>query len=326
MSTSDRVQKRNLGQTDIKVTPIGLGGNKFGEAKGILSRLVLPGLTQEEMNQIIKAALDGGINWFDTAEMYGFGASEQGISRALSEAGVEDGEVYIATKWSPFFRRSKNILRSIDKRLRYLNGYTIDLYMVHFPYGLSSIESEMDAMADLVEGGKIRSVGVSNYNPEQMRRAHAALQARGLPLAVNQVQYSLLNREIEINGVLETARELGVTIIAWGPLGSGILTGKFHKDNEAFKRRPLARRMMLRGNIERSRHLIETLEEIAGRYGASVSQIALNWLIHFQGETVVAIPGASKVEHAVESAAVMKFRLSDEDIARLDEITRPTAT
>lgn len=326
MSTSNSIQKRNLGRTDIKVTPIGLGGNKFGEVKGIFSRMILPGLTQDEMNQIIKAALDGGINWFDTAEMYGFGASEQGISRALSEAGVGDGEVFIATKWSPFFRRSKNIPRSIDKRLRYLNGYTIDLYMVHFPYGISSIETEMDAMADLIESGKIRSVGVSNYNPEQMRRAHTALEIRGLSLAVNQVQYSLLNREIEINGVLETAQELGVTIIAWGPLGSGILTGKFHKDSGAFKRRPLARRMMLRGNIERSRHLIETLEEIAGRYGVSVPQIALNWLIHFQGETVVAIPGASKVEHAVESAAAMKFRLSDEDMARLDEMTRPTVS
>jgi aryl-alcohol dehydrogenase-like predicted oxidoreductase len=314
---------RNGGETDIEVTPIGLGGNKFGETTGLFSRVMLPGLSQEEMDEIIKTALDGGINWFDTAEMYGFGASEQGIARALSATGMKDDEVIIATKWSPFFRRAKNIPRSINKRLQHLNGYTIDLYMVHFPYGFSSPEAEMDAMADLVEAGVIRSVGVSNYNAEQMRRAHAALEKRGLPLAVNQVQYSLLNREIELNGVLDTAKELGVTIIAWGPLGSGALTGKYHKDPEVFKRRPLARRMMLRGNIERSRPLIETLEEVAGKYEASASQVALNWLIHFQGETVVAIPGASKVRHAEQSAAAMKFRLSDEDMARLDELTRP---
>lgn len=112
VSTSDWVQKRNLGRTDIKVTPIGLGGNKFGEAKSVLSRLALPGLIQEEMNQIIKAALNGGINWFDTAEMYGFGASEQGISRALSEAGVEDGW----TVWGQPFTDSAELVDTFPGR------------------------------------------------------------------------------------------------------------------------------------------------------------------------------------------------------------------
>jgi aryl-alcohol dehydrogenase-like predicted oxidoreductase len=177
-------------------------------------------------------------------------------------------------------------------------------------------------MADLVEEGLIRSVGVSNFSAEQMRRAHNALRKRGLSLATNQVQYSLLHREIETNGVLDTAKELGVTITAWSPLASGLLTGKFHEDPEVFAQTPLGRRMQLRRQIERSRPIIAALVELAKVYDATAAQIALNWLIHFQGDTVVAIPGASKVKQAAESAASMNFRLSDAEMAHLDEVSQ----
>ena len=180
----------------------------------------------------------------------------------------------------------------------------------------------MDAMADLVEGGKIRSVGVSNFNAEQMRRAHTALQKRGLPLAANQMQYSLLHRKIETNGVLAAAQELGITITAWSPLASGLLTGKFHQDPEILSKTPFGRRMRLRREIERSRPLILALEEIAINHDATPAQIALNWLIHFQGEAVVAIPGASKVKQAEENAGVMNFKLTNEEMTRLDELSR----
>ena len=179
----------------------------------------------------------------------------------------------------------------------------------------------MAAMADLVDAGKIRSGGVSNFNVKQMRRAHAALEKRGLPLAANQVQYSLLQRNIESNGVLEAAKELGVTIIAWGPLGSGVLSGVYHKHPERLDQRPFVRKMMLRRHIERSRPLVKALEEIGPRYGATAAQVAVNWLVNFQGETVVAIPGASKVHHAEQSAGAMSFRLAGEDMARLNELS-----
>ena len=180
----------------------------------------------------------------------------------------------------------------------------------------------MDAMADLVEAGKIRSVGVSNFNAEQMRRAHAALGKRGLPLAVNQVEYNLLHRNIETNGVLETAKELGVTIVAWGPVASGLLTGKFHKDPQTLANTPLIRRRRFRRQIESSRPVITALDEIAARYDVTPAQVALNWLIHFHGDAVVVIPGASRVQHAEESAGAMKFTLSDDELAQLDQITR----
>ena len=315
------LKKRQLGKTDIKITAIGLGVMQFS-GNGLLFRSMLSEVPEGETNIIVKTALDGGINWFDTAEMYGRGHSEQSLAEALSAAGTKDEDVIIGTKWFPFLRTARNIPRTIENRLRFLEGYTIDLYMIHQPISFSSPEAEMNAMADLVEAGKIRSVGVSNFNAERMRRAHAALEKRGLPLAVNQVEYNLLHRDIESNGVLETAKELGVTIVAWGPLTSGLLTGKFHKDPQILAQTPLMRRRRFQRQIEETRPLIRSLEEIAARYDATPAQIALNWLITFHGEAVVAIPGASKVKHAQESAGAMKFQLADEDLATLDQLTR----
>jgi aryl-alcohol dehydrogenase-like predicted oxidoreductase len=175
-------------------------------------------------------------------------------------------------------------------------------------------------MSELVQAGKIRSVGVSNFNVEQMRRAHKALAERGLSLAVNQVEYSLLNRKIETNGVLDAAKDLGVTIIAWAPLGSGVLTGKYH-DLQRFNQLPFARRMMLRKHLDRSRPLLAALGEIADRYEATPAQIALNWLLHMQGDKVVAIPGASNVDHAQQSAQAMNFTLADDEMTHLDQLS-----
>ena len=317
---SEPIKKRRLGQTDLEITPIGLGVMQFAGGEGIFG-MMFPDISQEKMNGIIKTALDGGINWFDTAEMYGRGRSERGLANALRAAEKKDDEVIVATKWFPMFRTARNIPRTIHDRIHFLDGYSIDLYMVHQPWGFSPPEAEMEAMAELVEEGKIRAVGVSNFSAEQMRRAHRALQKRGLPLAVNQVQYSLYNRKIETNGVLDAAKELGVTITAWSPLASGLLTGKFHKDPEILKQTPFGRRMRLRREIVRSRPLIQALEEVALKHDATPAQIALNWLIYFQGETVVAIPGASKVKQAEESALSMNFRISDDDLARLDELS-----
>ncbi len=169
------IQKRRLGKTDIEVTPVGLGVMQFAGGKGLFGR-AFPDLSQEEKNAIIQAALDGGINWFDTAELYGFGYSEQGLSAGLKAAGIQNGEVVIETKWFPILRTARNIPKTIQDRIRYLDGYSIDLYLVHQPWSFSSPEAEMDAMADLVEAGKIRSVGISNFNADKMRRAHAELK------------------------------------------------------------------------------------------------------------------------------------------------------
>lgn len=320
MSTGFQDSLRPLGKTEIRVTPIGLGMMEFGGA-GLMS-VAFPPIPQEQKNATVRAGLDGGINWFDTAELYGSGESESSLAKALKAAGKHDGDVIVATKWWPLFRTARNIPRSIDQRLRFLDGFAISLYMIHQPFGLSSREAEMDAMADLVEAGKIRAVGVSNFNPSQMRRAHKALQKRGLPLAVNQVRYSLLDRGIETNGVLDMAKELGITIIAYTPLALGLLTGKYHKDGHLPQTKSLYVRARVRGSVEKSRALVQALEEIGAKHNATAGQVALNWLIHSQGEAVVTIPGVTKAAQAAENAGAMKFRLSADEMSRLDELSR----
>jgi len=326
MTTKNKFPLRQLGQTDIKVSPIGLGVMQFsGGGKGMMSR-AFPNIDDEGKQEIIQAALDGGMNWFDTAELYGSGRSEAGLSASLKKAGKADDEVIVATKWWPLFRTARNISKTIDNRLRFLDGYSIDLYYVHQPFGWSSPEDEMEAMADLVEAGKIRSVGVSNFDADRMRRAHATLAKRGIPLAANQMQYSLIHRNIESDGVLETAKELGISIVAYTPLGYGLLTGIYHQNPELLANKVFFQRGRLQRKLEASRPLVEALIEIAEKHNVLPGQVALNWLITFSGNTVVTIPGASKAAHAQQSAVAMNFVLSAEDCNRIDELSRPFIT
>jgi aryl-alcohol dehydrogenase-like predicted oxidoreductase len=316
-----QVTKRKLGKTNIEITPIGLGMMEFSGGGGLMG-FAFPVVDQEVKDASVKAGLDGGVNWFDTAELYGNGVSEKSLSTALKAAGVRDDEVVIATKWWPLFRTASNIPKTIDDRLRFLDGYRIGLYQIHQPMSFSSPEAEMDAMAELVKAGKIRSVGVSNFNADKMRRAHRQLEKHGLPLASNQVEYSLLNRGIERNGILDTAKELGVTIIAYTPLASGLLTGKYHKNPDLLEKKSFLWRSRLKRGMEKSRTLVGALEEIGTRYSVTAAQVALNWLINAQGDTVVTIPGVTKASQAVESAGAMRFKLTADEISYLDEISR----
>jgi len=321
MTSQLQFPMRTLGKTNIQITPIGLGMMEFAGGGGLIGK-AFPVIAQEDKNAIVKAALDGGVNWFDTAEIYGGGISEASLAAALKAAGKQNGDVVVATKWWPLFRASRNIPVSIENRIRFLDGYSIDLYMVHQPFGLSTHESEMKAMADLVDAGKIRSVGVSNFSAKQMRLAAETLQKRGLPLAVNQVKYSLLDRAIEKDGILETAKELGVTIIAYTSLESGLLTGKYHKNPQLLESKNFFFRSRLKSGIEKSRTLVAALEEIGAQHNATAAQVALNWVVSFHGDTVVTIPGATKVRQAEEAAGAMHFRLSDAELGRLDELSQ----
>jgi aryl-alcohol dehydrogenase-like predicted oxidoreductase len=318
MQTNVEIRKRPLGETGISVTPIGLGMMEFSGGGGLMGS-AFPIIPQAEKNATIKAGLEGGVNWFDTAELYGAGVSEQSLSIGLKAARTRDRDVFIATKWWPLLRTARNIPKTIQDRIHFLDGYSIGLYQVHQPFSFSAPEVEMDAMAELVRAGKVRSVGVSNFNAERMRRAHRRLQKHGLQLASNQVRYSLLDRHIERDGTLAAAKELGVTIIAYTPLESGLLSGKYHRNPDLLKNKSSFWRMRLRRGLDRSRKLVAALEEIASRHNATAAQVALNWVINSQGETVVAIPGVTRVNQATESAGAMKFELTGEEIDRLDK-------
>ncbi len=321
VGNSENAPRRRLGNTGLEVTPIGLGTWQFAQGTGF-DRLVYRGLSQEETNAIVKTAIEGGINWFDTAEAYGWGRSERSLATALASAGVSDGEVLVATKWFPALRTAASIGSTIIRRRQCLKPYSIGLFQVHQPIALSSVEEQMHAMADLVEMGLIRSVGVSNFSASWMRRAHAVLESRGFCLASNQVKVSLMDRHIEQNGVLETAKELGVTVIAWSPLEMGVLTGKFHDDPSLLKSRPAGRRGFLRLQLSRSRELVAALKDVADAHGVTPAVVALSWLVNHYGETVVAIPGATSVRQAEQNVLANRLRLPEVDMERLDLLTR----
>ena len=220
---------RRLGRGPLEVSPIGLGCWQFSGGRSFAGAF-WGALAPDTMDAIVRAALDGGVDWFDTAEIYGNGRSERALAHALAAAGRRDGDVTVATKWWPVLRTARSIGATFAQRERALDGFTVGLHQVHQPFSFSSVEAQMDAMAALVAAGRVRAVGVSNFSAAWMRRAHARLARHGIALATNQVRYSLARRTIERDGTLAAARELGVSIIAYSPLAQGLLSGRFHAD------------------------------------------------------------------------------------------------
>ncbi len=312
--------KRQLGETDIQVTPIGFGSMEFAGGKSFFKYMFTP-IAPEIQNEVIKTAIDSGMNLIDTAEIYGSGYAECSVARALKAAGTSPGEVVITTKWFPALKRAKSMRKSAKKSTERLTPYPIDLYLVHMPLSISSISTQMNEMADLLESGMIRAVGVSNFSAERMIKAHDALAERGIPLAANQVNFSLLKRSIESNGILETAKELGVTIMAYTPLGQGLLTGKLHLNTELLEKMPRFRRGRLRSGLRKTKQLIESLESIALEHDATVAQVVLSWTTNCHGDTIIAIPGASKTYQAEQNAEAMKIRLTSEQMEVISSIS-----
>jgi aryl-alcohol dehydrogenase-like predicted oxidoreductase len=195
----------------------------------------------------------------------------------------------------------------------------IDLYQHHYPNARLSIPQLMDRVADSVEAGKIKAVGVSNYSAEQMREAHAALARRGIPLASNQVEYSLLHRKPEVDGVLDACRELGITLMAYTPLAGGMLTGKYSAQNRptGFFRRVLPQ--YNRTNLEAIQPVIKLLREIGDKYSKTPSQVALCWLI--ENPIVLPIPGAKNGKQARDNAEALTFSLTSEEVDALSQAT-----
>jgi aryl-alcohol dehydrogenase-like predicted oxidoreductase len=292
------VEKRRLGKTDLEVSPIGLGAMQFAGGAGYFRYFLAP-IAPDCMDEIVQVALDSGINWIDTAEIYGGGASERAVAHGLASAGKSPGDAIITTKWMPVLRSAKSISKSAEKST-----------------------AQMDAMTDLVDAERIRAVGVSNFPEEKMISAHEALAERGVPLATNQVQFSLLHRKIENNGVLEAAKDLGVTITAYTPLGMGILTGKLHSNPELLSSMPRFRKLRFRGKFKKSQPLVEALESIALEHEATAAQVALSWTTNYHGGTIVAIPGASKPYQAEQNAGAMHVSLTSEQMETLSTLSQ----
>jgi aryl-alcohol dehydrogenase-like predicted oxidoreductase len=311
-----------LGRSSLEVPRLGLGAMTWGEAAGI-ARLHPAQMAYgaahgyEEEKRALEASLESGVNLFDTAAMYSRGASE----RRLGELAAGRDDLIIATKFPSRFRfRAEDFPEELEASLARLGRDTIDLYQHHYP-GRVSIAALMNQIADAVDAGQVKAVGVSNYSADQMRQAHAALAERGIPLASNQVEYSLLHRRPETNGVLDTCRELRVTLIAYTPLAGGLLTGKYSPQNRprGFFRRVLPR--YRRNALEAIQPVVRLLTEIGDRYAKTPSQVALRWLI--ENPVVLPIPGAKNGEQAAANAGALTFSLTGDEV---DALSRATVT
>jgi aryl-alcohol dehydrogenase-like predicted oxidoreductase len=266
----------------------------------------------EDCRAAFRVSLEAGIRFVDTAEVYGSGRSERLLGQFLQET---DQPVLIATKYFPFPWRltKKSLIRSLKRSLERIDIETVDLYQIHQPYSLLSIENLMEALAEGVKEGLTRTVGVSNYNQSQMLRAYSALARKDVPLAANQVTYSLLNRNIEKNGLLARCKELGIRLIAYSPIEKGLLTGKYSPENPP----PSVRGQRYGSLLPKIGPLLKLMTEIGQEHGGkSKAQVALNWCIR---KGTMPIPGAKNGEQAEENAGALGWKLTEEEMEKLDE-------
>lgn len=303
-----------LGRSDLLVPRLGVGAMTWGEAHGLArlhpAKIAYGGAEGEaEERGAWEASIAAGGTLFDTAAMYAGGASEQRLGQFTSDAALIATK-FPATVWAKADDMPGQLLDSLDR----LHRDHVDLYQHHFPTRRVDIPRLMTLMADAVEAGQVRAVGVSNYSAEQMRQAHAVLAQRGMGLASNQVEYSLLQRRPETNGVLDACRELGVTLIAYQPLASGALTGRYSRDNRPTGIRRFSKNFRGSG-LAALEPVTALLREIGERYGKTPAQVALRWLI--ENDTVLPIPGAKNRQQATANAAALTFQLTQDEVAAL---------
>lgn len=271
----------------------------------------------EKQDPALRAAFEvcvkSGVKLYDTAEIYGPGRSEELLGRFIKETGAD---VLVATKFAalPWKLSRSDVVSACKGSLQRLGMEKIDLYQIHFPSPWKN-EEFWDGLGDCYEQGLVRAVGVSNYGSDAIRGIHASLKARNIPLASNQVQYSLVYRFPELNGMKATCDELGVRILAYSPLGLGALTGKFSKDKlPDGPRRALAEKWLADPAFG---ILIKQLQTVAASKGKDVtpSQVALAWCI---AKGTTPIPGVRTVKQAEDDVKAMSVKLSSREVQDLD--------
>jgi aryl-alcohol dehydrogenase-like predicted oxidoreductase len=311
----DEIEHIRLGETELEISPLGVGTWAWGD------RLIWGYDEGKEDHQkaarAFEATLAGGINFLDTAELYGFGHSEELVGQFIAQHTARE-RLVVTTKFFPYPWRwtRRSVLRALRGSLERLGLSRVGLYLIHHPWPPMRLDTWAEALADAVEEGLTRAVGVSNYSREQMCRTQEILARRGVELSANQVKYNLLERAPERNGLLETCRALGVTLIAYSPLEMGILTGKYTPEEPP----PGVRGFLYnREKLGRAQRLVEHMREIGAAHGdRTAAQVALNWVIC---KGAVPIPGARLARHAAQNAEALGWRLTAEDVATLDELS-----
>lgn len=274
------------------------------------------GYGETDIEQAFQTSLDAGITLVDTAEIYGGGRSERFLGQFLK---TTLNPVLVATKFMPFpWRLNRGaLMNSLDNSLERLGLEHVDLYQIHWPFPPMPVEFWVEELAKAVKSGKSRTAGVSNYNKIQMQRAYTVLAKNDIPLASNQVEYHLLDRTVEKNGLLDRCIELGIRLIAWSPLAKGLLTGKYSLESPP----PGLRAHQPTNKMKALPGLIDVMTEIGqGHGGKTPAQVALNWLIC---KGALPIPGAKNAKQAKENAGAMGWKLTPEEVKTLDKTSDP---
>jgi aryl-alcohol dehydrogenase-like predicted oxidoreductase len=270
------------------------------------------GYTDDDIAAAFHASLEAGVNLVDTAEIYGSGRSERLLGRFVQETQLP---VLVATKFFPIPYRLKSgaVLKALRGSLERLGLERVYLYQLHWPSPLVPLATYVEGLALAVEAGLTRTVGVSNYDSQQMQRAAEVLDKRGIPLASNQVEYHLLDRRVETNGLLARCFESGIRLIAYSPLAMGLLTGKYSRE----KPPPGLRGRKYAGILNGLPQLIALLKEVGQGHGdKSPGQVALNWVMC---KGALPIPGAKNAAQAVQNAGAAGWRLTADEVQALDE-------
>ncbi len=309
MAKIDQSVRRRLGQSDLLVSPVGLGcmslSGVYGDADDVASVA------------LIQHALDLGVNHLDSSDMYGWGHNEGVVGRAIKG---RRAEVVLATKFGQIQRpgapngvdgRPEYVMQACDASLKRLGEDVIDLYYQHRVDPSVPIEDTVGAMARLVEQGKVRFLGLSEARPDTIRRAHAVH-----PITAVQTEYSLLYRS-EAEETRQTTKELGISFVAYSPLGRGFLTGAIQTLADVDGRRAAHPRFQGE-NFEHNRKLVSHIEALAEKKGCTPAQITLAWLLA-QGEDVVAIPGTRYPARLDENAGALAVALTDAEVTALSD-------
>ncbi|HET7010849.1 MAG TPA: aldo/keto reductase [Anaerolineales bacterium] len=297
-----------LGRTEVEVNSLGVGAWAWGDR-------MTWGYGRDYGKSEVRAAYDAsresGLDFFDTAEIYGMGRSERLLGEFVRSS---DGSV-VATKFFPYPWRfgPGSILGALRGSLHRLGLPRVGLYQIHWPSPAFPAQTLAQGLARIIEVGLAQAVGVSNFSPRQTREVHRALEDRGIPLASNQIEYSLLERRVETSGVLSACRELGVTVIAYSPLAMGLLSGKYTPTHPM----PLARRRAFpRMDLRRLQKLIGALREVGQAHaGKTASQVALNWVM---AKGALPIPGAKNAAQARENAGASGWTITPDEACYLE--------